>query len=180
MVQHRYTRLGVKFQACPLRASDPVSWECMLIFMGPQKISPPSPILLSAARRGDVYERSNTGRLTRSVTLAAPPVHPASPSQLYVLLFECYSDRSEWKQGLDAVNDSLRCVPPPLQARNGNLREKSFEKQLPYSRCMAIGGRGRKSSHRSSKILQVFRTARAFAAVGANVRLRHFRCCQST
>ncbi|CAN0555589.1 unnamed protein product, partial [Ectocarpus sp. 12 AP-2014] len=35
--------------------------------------------------------------------------------QLYVLLFECYSDRSEWKQGLAAVTDSLRCVPPDFQ-----------------------------------------------------------------
>lgn len=38
-------------------------------------------------------------------------------SQLYVLLFECYSDRSEWKQGLASVNDSLRCVPPDFQVR---------------------------------------------------------------
>ncbi|CAM9765355.1 unnamed protein product, partial [Ectocarpus sp. 4 AP-2014] len=36
-------------------------------------------------------------------------------ARLYVLLFECYSDRSEWKQGLAAVTDSLRCVPPDFQ-----------------------------------------------------------------
>ncbi|CAM9269015.1 unnamed protein product [Scytosiphon promiscuus] len=36
-------------------------------------------------------------------------------AQLYVLLFECYSDRSEWKQGLAAVTDSLRFIPPEFQ-----------------------------------------------------------------
>ena len=34
---------------------------------------------------------------------------------MYVLLFECYSDRSEWKQGLAAVTEALGCVPPDYQ-----------------------------------------------------------------
>eukprot|EP00903_Cladosiphon_okamuranus_P014428 g13389.t1 len=38
-------------------------------------------------------------------------------AQLYVLLFECYSDRAEWKQGLAAASESLRCVPPEFQWR---------------------------------------------------------------
>lgn len=37
--------------------------------------------------------------------------------QLYVLLFECYSDRSEWKQGLTAVTEALACVPPEFQVK---------------------------------------------------------------
>lgn len=36
-------------------------------------------------------------------------------AQLYVMLFECYSDRKEWKKGLTAVMESLQCVPPDVQ-----------------------------------------------------------------
>lgn len=43
--------------------------------------------------------------------------------QLYVLLFECFSDRSEWKQGLTAVTESLRCVPPDFQVGNARTLE---------------------------------------------------------
>lgn len=36
-------------------------------------------------------------------------------TQLYALLLECYSDRSEWKLGLNAVGEALQCVPPEFQ-----------------------------------------------------------------
>lgn len=54
------------------------------------------------------------------LSLPFPIVHLGGQCQLYVLLFECYSDRSEWKQGLAAVSDSLRCVPPDFQVNTQN------------------------------------------------------------
>lgn len=43
--------------------------------------------------------------------------------QLYVLLLECYSDRSEWKLGLNAVGEALQCIPREFQVtdRGGAL-----------------------------------------------------------
>lgn len=69
----------------------------------------------------EVHHNGNQSTKTRGRRYVPfPIVHLGGQCQLYVLLFECYSDRSEWKQGLAAVSDSLRCVPPDFQVNTQN------------------------------------------------------------